>query len=136
MSYTKPQLFCCPDGLLVKFWDYQAMPNACNGSSPAWGNFAFFFLTFSSLQIDDRKLYLHVFEMYRLQFKIKTAKEHWSVRHYSSVYIAAMLQTVDFISTTNQCSKYKIRQPMLTDIFYLGCIAFLWKGQNLTCLHS
>ena len=32
------------------------------------------FFPFSSLQIDDRKDCFHVFEMHRLQFKIKTAK--------------------------------------------------------------
>ena len=29
------QLSCCPNGMLVEFWVYQAMPNACTGSSPA-----------------------------------------------------------------------------------------------------
>ena len=60
----KPQLYCCPDGRLVKFWVYQAMPNACTGSSPASGNFAFFPNLFS-LQIDAREVCFHVFEMYR-----------------------------------------------------------------------
>ena len=120
----KPQLCCCPDGLLVKFW---AMPNACTGSSPACGNFAFFPNFFHCKLMLGKFVYMFLKCIdYNLRLKLGQNNIEVSFRHYSSVYIAAKLQTVDFISTTNQCSKYhKIRQPMLTNIFYLECVAFL-----------
>ena len=133
----KLQLCCCPDGLLLKFRVYQAMINACTGSNPTCGDFAFFFLTFFTA---NWYVCLHVFEMYRLllsnlRLKIYRIKQRWSVRHYSSGYI--LQQTVDSIST-NQWSKYhKIGQSMLTILFYLGCSClFVKRTTSNFCLHS
>ena len=129
----KPQLCCCPNGLLVKLWDYQAMSNACTSLNPTWGNFTFF-PDFFLQQTDAKRVCLHVFEMYRLflnNLRLKLGQNNnvveVSFRHYSSVYISA----VDSISTTNQCSKYhKIRQPMLIIFFFLGCSCLLVKSEK------
>ena len=50
----KPQLCCCPDGLMVKLSVYQAVPTACAGSNPVCGNF-FLFPKLFSLQVNARK---------------------------------------------------------------------------------
>ena len=124
----KPQLCCCPDGLLVKFWIYQAMPNACTRFESRLRQFCFFPNFFHCKLMLGKVVYMFLKCIDYNNLRLKLGQNNIEVffRHYSSVYIAAKLQTVDFISTTNQCSKYhKIRQPMLTNIFYLGCIAFL-----------
>ena len=56
----KPQLCCCPDGLMVKLSVYQAVPTACAGSNPVWANFFSFFPNFFPLQVNARKGYLYV----------------------------------------------------------------------------
>ena len=87
----KPQLHCCPDGLLVKFRVYQAMPMHAPIQVPLVTILLFFFLIFS-LQSDARKVCLHIFEMYRLLLRLKPGQNNIEVsfRHFCSVYIAAI----------------------------------------------
>ena len=100
----KPQLCCFPDGLLVKFWVYQAMPNAYIGSSPAWGNFAFFHC---KLML-GKFAYMYRLFLNNLRLKLWQINIEVSFGHYSNVYIAAQLQTVDlFKQPTNALSIQK-----------------------------
>ena len=74
------------------------MPNACTGSNPTSGNFAFF-----SLQSDARKVCLHVFEMCRVflnnlrlkrgQNNIETSFKHYSSVPYSGKFLLVQIFT-------------------------------------------
>ena len=88
---------------------------------------------FFSLQTDARKVcYMFCNIDCFKQFKIKTrAKQHWSVRHYSSVYIT----TNSGFYFNNQFSKYhKIRQHF--NKFFLGCGCLLVKRTNVTSVYT
>ena len=112
----KPQLCCCPDGLLVKFW---AMPNACTGSSPACGNFAFFPNFFHCKLMLGKFVYMFLKCIdYNLRLKLGQNNIEVSFRHYSSVYIVyCSKQWILFQQPTNVLSIIKIRQSMLTKFF-------------------